>query len=102
MPIDQLRDHYLTQEYAKYKTVSTKRDDFSYSNGLYLFYKSVFKSKQQVIEIKFLKDTVARKFHPIMQHDSHEFMTFMFSSLQDEETPIEGSKFNGSDYTKSL
>jgi len=45
---------------------------------------------------------VARKFHPIMQHDSHEFMMYLFGSLQDEETPIEGSKFDGSDENKSL
>ena len=36
-----------------------------------------------------------------MQHDSHEFMTYLFSSLQDEETPTEGSKFDGSDESKS-
>jgi len=37
-----------------------------------------------------------------MQHDSHEFMMYLFGSLQDEETPIEGSKFDGSDESKSL
>ncbi len=56
----------------------------------------------RIIEIKFLKDVVARKFHPIMQHDSHEFMTYLLGSLQDEETPNEGSKFDGSDENKSL
>lgn len=39
IPIEEMRDHYLSQEYAKYKSVETKRDDFSYSNGLYLVYK---------------------------------------------------------------
>lgn len=43
IPIEEMRDHYLSQEYAKYKSVTTKRDDFSYSNGLYLFYKNVFR-----------------------------------------------------------
>jgi hypothetical protein len=37
-----------------------------------------------------------------MQHDSHEFMMHLFSNLQDEETPIEGSKFDGSDSSKTL
>jgi ubiquitin C-terminal hydrolase len=50
----------------------------------------------RVIEIKHLKDSVAKKFQPIMQHDSHEFMAFLFGSLQDEETPVEGSQFDGS------
>lgn len=36
-----------------------------------------------------------------MQHDSHEFMIYLLSSLQDEETPIEGSQFDGSDERKS-
>jgi ubiquitin C-terminal hydrolase len=69
VPIDEMRNHYLTQEYAKYKTITTMRDDFSYSNGLYTFYKNVFKSRQDVIEIRFLKEVVAQRFHPVMQHD---------------------------------
>jgi hypothetical protein len=38
-----MRDHFLTQEYSKYKSVTTKRDDFSFSNGLYLFYKNAYR-----------------------------------------------------------
>ena len=37
-----------------------------------------------------------------MQHDSHEFMAYFFSSLQDEETPMEGSQFDGSKEDKTL
>jgi len=66
IPLDDLRDHYLTQEYAKYKSVTTKRNDFSYSNGLYTFFKNVFRMQDRIIEIKFLKDVVAKKFYPIM------------------------------------
>ena len=36
-----------------------------------------------------------------MQHDSHEFMMYLLSSLQDEETPLEGSAFDGSDERKT-
>lgn len=36
-----------------------------------------------------------------MQHDSHEFMMYLLGSLQDEETPMEGSNFDGSDERKS-
>lgn len=95
-PITQMRDHYLTQEYAKYKETRTKRDDFNFCNGLYLFYKAMYRSETQYIEIRHLKDTVAKKFHPILQHDSHEFMAYLLSNLQDEETPVEGSQFDGS------
>ena len=81
VPVPQMRDHYLTQHYSKFKSVTTKMDDFNFSNGLYLFFKGVYKTNQRVIEIKFLKDVVAKKFHPIMQHDSHEFMAYLLSSL---------------------
>lgn len=80
-PINEMRDHYLSQTYAKYKNVNTRRDDFSFSNGLYLFYKAAYRSHQRVIEIQFLKDVVSKKFHPIMQHDSHEFMSYLLGSL---------------------
>ena len=92
----------MKQEYAVYKNCVTKRDDFSFCNSFYLFYKTVFKSKQKVVELKHLKELVSRKFYPIMQHDSHEFMMYLLSSLQDEETPVEGSKFDGSDERKNL
>jgi histone deacetylase complex regulatory component SIN3 len=57
------------------------RNEFNFSNGLYMFFKGVFKSGDSVIEIKHLKDAVAKKFHPILQHDNHEFMTYLFGSL---------------------
>ena len=41
------------------------------------------------------------KFHPVMMHDSQEFMIYLFGNLQDEETPV-GNKFDGSDSTKTL
>lgn len=58
-PINDLRDHYLSQEYAKYKEITTKRESFDFCNGLYLFFKQGFVLKNNIIEIKHLKDTVA-------------------------------------------
>ena len=78
------------------------RNDFSFSNALYLFYRHVFKLESKIIDVKYLKDVVARKFPPRMQHDSHEFMMYLFSNLQDEETPVAGSRFDGSDENKRL
>lgn len=62
----------------------------------------MFKGDQNVVDVNYLKNIVVKKFHPILQHDSHEFMAHLLSSLQDEETPWEGSQFNGSDESKSL
>jgi ubiquitin C-terminal hydrolase len=36
-----------------------------------------------------------------MQHDSHEFMVYLFEQLQDEQTPRSKRKFDGSDAKKS-
>ena len=50
--------------------------------------------------MKQLKEIVRSKFHPILQHDIHEFLTYILSSAQDETTPEKGSTFNGSDMKK--
>lgn len=44
-----------------------------------------------------LKKLVKRNFDPLMQHDSHEFLVYLFEQLQDEQTPKQKQKFNGSD-----
>lgn len=36
-----------------------------------------------------------------MQHDSHEFLIYLFEQLQDEQTPKSKVKFDGSDPKKS-
>lgn len=43
------------------------------------------KQKQWVINPE-LKKLVRKKFDPITQHDSHEFMVYLLEQLQDEET----------------
>ena len=61
----------------------------------------MYRAQDKVIDInKYLKDVILKKFNPIMQHDSHEFMIYLLSSLADEETPLEGNKFDGSDEKK--
>ena len=101
-PIIEMRDHYLLQKYALFKDIRTKRDDFNYSNGLYLFYKAMYREDKKIVDVNYLKNIVIKRFHPILQHDSHEFMAYVLSSLQDEETPWEGSKFDGSDESKTM
>jgi ubiquitin C-terminal hydrolase len=70
VPIDELRDHFLKQDYAKFKSVRTARDDFSFCNGFYLFYKGIFKLKNKIVDPSNLRELVSRKFQPIMMHDS--------------------------------
>lgn len=47
-----------------------------------------------------LKNLIRKKFHPIMQHDSHEFLMHVIGQLQDEETPAKGPKFDGEENPK--
>ena len=47
-----------------------------------------------------LQKVLRRKFDPIMQHDSHEFMVFLFEQLSDEQTPKVGSEWDGDGSTK--
>lgn len=42
-----------------------------------------------------LKNLIRKKFYPTIQHDSHEFLMHVLSSLQDEETPVNNKKFDG-------
>ena len=47
-----------------------------------------------------IKKVLKRKFDPIMQHDSHEFMVFLFEQLSDEQTP-KGLKWTGTNPKKT-
>jgi len=80
-PIMEMRDHYLLQKYAAFKDTRTKRDDFNFSNGLYLFYKAMYREDKKIVDVNYLKNIVIKRFHPILQHDSHEFMAYVLSSL---------------------
>lgn len=44
---------------------------------------------------KNLKKIIQMKFHPYLQHDSHEFLMHLIGELQDEETPKNLPKFDG-------
>ena len=43
-----------------------------------------------------------RRFDPIMQHDSHEFMVYLLEQLQEEQTLKSRPNFDGSDHRKSV
>ena len=96
-----LREFYLGQQYADYKTIPTILDSFDFSNSLYLFYKTMWRQPLTGPgDLKYLKEVVQKKFCPIMMHDGHEFLMYTLANLQDEGTPKEGSAFDGSDPTK--
>ena len=41
------------------------------------------------------KNLLNKKFTPIRQHDSHEFLMHIISTLQDEEAPLGRKRFDG-------
>lgn len=81
------------------------RNNFDFCNRLHEFYSLIWSksssSKQWVIKPS-LKNLLRRRFDPIMQHDSHEFMVYLLEQLQDEQTLKNRPNFDGSDHTKSI
>ena len=49
-----------------------------------------------------LKRIIGNKFHPILQHDIHEFLAYIMGALQDETTPKDRIAFDGSDMKKTF
>ena len=97
LPIDELRDYFIMQEYASFRNKKRIKNNFEYNNKFHEFFDIVFskssQSKRWVINPD-IKKVLRRKFDPIMQHDSHEFMVFLFEQLSDESTP-KGLKWTG-------
>jgi ubiquitin C-terminal hydrolase len=69
-----------------------------YSRKMTEFMDDVFnytERDQEILNPTGLKNLIRKKFYPMMQHDSHEFLMHLMSELQDEETPVANKKFNG-------
>lgn len=81
-----------------------RKKNFEYCEKFNDFYTTVFSkssnTKKWVINPE-IKKLIRRKFDPVVQHDSHEFMVYLLEQLQDEQTP-KGGVFDGSDGKKPL
>lgn len=68
LPIEPLRDHFINQDYIKFKSKNTRKLNFECCQQFDLFYSTVFskssKQKNWVINPE-LKKLVRRKFDPI-------------------------------------
>ena len=104
LPINELRDHFILKQYTELKGQERKKNSFEFCNNFHNFFSVVFskssQTKQWVISPD-LRKLVKRNFDPLMQHDSHEFLVYLFEQLQDEQTPKSKRKFDGSDGKKS-
>ena len=62
------------------------------NNQLYTFDRSSDRRGrlQVIITPEMIKQEIYSTFSPVYQHDCHEFLTYIMSNLQDEETPIYG------------
>lgn len=80
--------------------VVRRRNSYDFCLRLQEFYGNCYSksssTKNWVIDPKGIKSLVRRKFDPIAQHDSHEFMVWLFEQIQDELTP-KNTKWDGSD-----
>ena len=73
-------DHKFT-DFHEYTTVSNKNE---YSRKLAEFFHSVYDSdlpEDKVLNPTMLKNLIRKRFIPIMQHDSHEFLMHLMSML---------------------
>lgn len=85
--------------------VTRTRNDFAFCNKFHDFFNVVFSKsstdKRWVIKPT-LKQLLRRRFDPIQQHDSHEFMVYLLEQLQEEQTLKNKPRFDGSDDKKPL
>ena len=99
LPIETMRDYFINQEYIRFKEQETVSNSFDYCSQFQNFYKECYtteySSSGNFLNPTGLKNLIRKKFLPIMQHDSHEFLMHLIGLLQDEETPIKNKKFNG-------
>ena len=104
LAIAPLRDFFLSRSFLSDKHRQRRKNNFEYHLKFEEFYATCFskssQSKRWVVNPE-LKKLVRRKFDPVAQHDSHEFMLYIFEQLQDELTP-KHSGWDGSDPRKPL
>lgn len=84
MPIEPLRDHFIVKNYLKQKNQTMRKKNFEYCHMFNEFYSTVFskssQTKKWVINPE-IKKLIRRKFDPVVQHDSHEFMVYLLEQL---------------------
>jgi ubiquitin C-terminal hydrolase len=98
IPITTLRDYYINQEFKRFHDKRTIENSNDYSRKFSEFFGEVFQCSakdEQYLNPTMLKNLIRKKFFPSMQHDVHEFLMHMLSTLQDEETPVDNKKFDG-------
>ena len=102
LPIPELREHFILQDYLEYNNsgVERRKHNFEFCSKFNQFFTVVYSknsdTKQWVLNPD-LKKLVKRNFDPMMQHDSHEFLVYLFEQLSDEQNPKLKETFNGSD-----
>jgi len=105
LPIDELRDYFINQDYLQFNKVETKRNSLDYCYRFTDFFIQTFKYGDEeagyICNPKSIKDLIIQKFDPIAQHDSQEFMIFTLGMLQDEQTPHR-SVFDGGNEKKDI
>ena len=85
VPIDELRDYYVTQRYFDVADQGRTRtgNNFDFSDHLNHFYVAVFSSssRRRSVVRPSLKMLLRQRFDPIQQHDSHEFIVYLLEQL---------------------
>ena len=86
VPITELRDYYILQKYydvANGGGTTRTRNNFDFSNRIHDLLTTMWSksSRRREVVRPTLKTTLRRRFDPILQHDSHEFMVYLLEQL---------------------
>ena len=84
MPITDLRDYYLSQEFTRFSKARTVQRGNDYSKKFYEFFSDVYScdsKNEMILNPTGLKNLIRKRFYPMMQHDSHEFFMHLIGSL---------------------
>ena len=82
LPIDELRDHYINNEFKRFHDTRTISNSNDYSRKVAEFFRDAFEydaKKEVVLNPTGLKNLIRKRFYPTMQHDSHEFFMHVLS-----------------------
>jgi len=84
IPIEELRDYFINGEFSRYRNKNTLSNSNDYCKKFQEFLVQVYSADSDpptYLNPTLLKNLVRKKFFPLMQHDSHEFLMHIMSQL---------------------
>lgn len=95
MGIKELRYYFYYQEYESIQ-YATYFQQKRFCHGVSKMFREMINLEEEFDHLKpsFFHSLIEKRFSPHLQHDSHEFLMFLLSQLQDELNPGPQSEVN--------